>query len=103
MEAEAAAFFASLRDDVRSKAWFSIEDETARRDWDYRPRERSGVSLALMSAEQQKLAMQLLATALSVQGFATAAVIMALEDVLDEIEGRHRGRSAADAGEIADE
>jgi hypothetical protein len=96
MEAEAAAFFASLRDDVRSKAWFSIEDETARRDWDYRPRKRSGVSLTLLSAEQQKLAVQLLATALSVQGFATAAVIMALEDVLDEIEGRHRGRHRND-------
>jgi hypothetical protein len=85
-----------LRDDQRSKAWFSIEDETARRDWDYRPRSRAGFALTDMSPEQQKLALKLLATGLSVQGFATAAVIMALEDVLDEIEGGGRGRHRDD-------
>ena len=92
----AAAFFASLRDDQRARAWFSIEDESARRDWDYRPRQRAGLSLAAMSAEQQKLASRLLATALSLQGFATASAIMALEDVLDEIEGGQRGRHRND-------
>jgi hypothetical protein len=93
---EAAAFFSSLRDDQRSKVWFSIEDESARRDWTYVPRERPGLSLTSMSAEQQKLASQLLASALSVQGFATACVIMALEDVLDQIEGGNRGRHRHD-------
>jgi hypothetical protein len=96
VQAEATAFFSSLRDDQRSKAWFSIEDESARRDWTYVPRARPGLSLTAMSSEQQKLASQLLATALSVQGFATACVIMALEDVLDEIEGGNRGRHRND-------
>jgi hypothetical protein len=49
-----------------------------------------------MTVEQQKLASQLLASALSVPAFATAAVIMALEDVLDEIEGGRRGRHRGD-------
>lgn len=96
MEREAAAFLDSLRADQRSKAWFSIEDETARRDWTYVPRSRPGLSLVEMSAEQQKLASKLLASGLSVQGFATACVIMALEDVLDQIEGGNRGRHRND-------
>jgi hypothetical protein len=92
MEAAVTAFLESLRNDQLDAAVFAFGDETTRRDWTYVPRQRPGLSLEAMTAEQRKLAMQLLASALSVQAFAAASVIMALEDVLDEIEGGNRGR-----------
>jgi hypothetical protein len=92
MEAAVTAFLESLRNDQIDNACFAFSDETVRRDWTYLPRQRPGLSLTAMTGEQQKLASQLLATALSTQAFATAAVIMALEDVLDEIEGGGLGR-----------
>ena len=92
MDREATAFLESLRNDQLDEAVFAFGDDNVRRKWAYRPVPRSGLSLAAMTAEQQKLASRLLATALSAPAFATAAVIMALEDVLDEIEGGHRGR-----------
>jgi hypothetical protein len=96
MEAALTAFRESLRNDQIDAACFAFGDETTRRDWTYVPRERPGLMLAAMTLEQQKLALQLLSSALSVQAFATAAVIMALEDVLDEIEGGHRNRHRND-------
>jgi hypothetical protein len=92
VEREAAAFLESLRNDQIDRACFAFGAEKTRRNWTYLPRNRPGLMLADMTAEQQKLASQLLASALSTQAFATAAVIMALEDVLDEIEGGNRGR-----------
>jgi hypothetical protein len=92
MEAAVTAFLESLRNDQIDAACFAFSDEAARRDWTYVPRRRPGLALSRMDANQQKLASQLLATALSAQAFATASVIMALEDVLDELEGGHRQR-----------
>jgi hypothetical protein len=96
MHGEAVAFLESLRSDQAAEAVFDFGDEAVRRDWSYVPRTRRGLSLERMEADQQTRAIRLLATALSVQGFATAAVIMALEDVLDEIEGGRRGRRRND-------
>ena len=95
MEAAATAFLESLRNDQIDKAVFAFGDDATRRRWTYLPGERPGLSLTAMTPDQQKLALQLLASALSIEGYATATVIMALEDVLDTIEGggrhRHRG------------
>jgi hypothetical protein len=67
-----------------------------RRDWHYVPRSRNGVSLAILTSPQRQLALRLLATALSTNAYATATAIMALEEVLDEVEGRTRGRHRDD-------
>jgi hypothetical protein len=96
VEAAATAFLESLRNDQIDAACFAFGDDAVRRDWTYLPGPRSGLSLGAMTVEQQQLAMQLLASALSTPAFATAAVIMALEDVLDQIEGGHRGRHRND-------
>jgi hypothetical protein len=95
MEAALTAFLESLRNDQLDEAVFAFGNEATRRQWTYLPGARPGLALTAMTPEQQKLALQLLASALSIEGFATATAIMALEDVLDQIEGgrrhRHRG------------
>jgi hypothetical protein len=96
MEAEVTAFLESLRNDQIDAACFAFGDDAVRRKWTYLPGPRPGLSFVAMTVEQQKLALQLLASALSTPAFATAAVIMALEDVLDQIEGGHRGRHRND-------
>jgi hypothetical protein len=74
----------------------AFADTTARKDWHYVPRRRAGLSLAAMAQPQAKAAYDLLATALSVPGLATATAIIALEDVLDRLEGGHRHRHHRD-------
>jgi hypothetical protein len=92
----AAALLALLDDDQRARATATFADETARRDWHYVPRARRGLALADMSAVQQKAAISLLRTGLSASSFATACLVMALEDVLDDREhgrGPRRGKT----------
>jgi hypothetical protein len=96
VQQEAADLLASLAPEQRATACFPFPADDERRDWTYVPRQRPGLALTFMDAEQQKRASRLLATALSTEGFATAAVIMALEDVLDRIEGGHRFRHRDD-------
>jgi hypothetical protein len=96
LPAEATAFLESLRNDQIDKAVFAFGDEATRRQWTYLPGTRPGLPLTAMTPEQQKLALQLLASALSIEGYATATTIMALEDVLDQIEGGHRHRHRGD-------
>lgn len=69
-------------------------DEDERRNWHYVPRRREGLSLADMDATQEQAAFGLLASGLSVSGYTTATAVVALEEVLDRIEGgaRHRHR-----------
>jgi hypothetical protein len=80
----------------RPEARLPFEDEDERRNWHYIPRARRGLALAEMDAGQANAAYDLLATALSLHGFATATAVMALEDVLDRIEGGHRHRHHRD-------
>ena len=64
-----------------------------RGDWHYAPRRRNGLALREMDERQRGLALALLASALSPRGDAKARAIMALEDVLGELEqgrGPHR-------------
>jgi len=81
----------------RQAQWPFPSDEERRR-WYYTPTDHGGLPLSAMRPAQQQLAMRLLATGLSRAGYVTAATIIGLENVLDELEGwgrswgRERGR-----------
>lgn len=63
-------------------------DAPARREWHYAPRARPGLPLEDMSARERAQVHHLLAAALSPEGHAKVKAIMALEEVLREIENR---------------
>jgi hypothetical protein len=93
-----AAWLASLDDEQRSAAELPWPSEQERVRWFYTPTDHGGLPLASMDAAQQGLAMRVLASGLSAEGYATAATVMGLENVLDRLEqwsvrwGRERGR-----------
>jgi hypothetical protein len=61
--------------------------DDVRHDWHYVPRARPGLCLADLRAEQQKTVFHLLRTGTTASSYATACLVMALEDVLDDREG----------------
>ncbi|WP_433519261.1 DUF3500 domain-containing protein [Nonomuraea sp. CA-143628] len=63
----------------------AVEAERVR--WFYTPTDHGGVPLGELSPRRQGLAMRLLASGLTRPAYATACVIMGLENVLDELEG----------------
>jgi hypothetical protein len=89
----ASKFLASLTPEQRQKATFTFEDETNRLDWHFIPRERKGLPLKELDQKQQDLALALLRTGLSAQGYKKATSIMQLETVLGEIEAKARAAS----------
>jgi len=100
--AEAArALLDSLSGDQRRQAQWDFPSDEERRRWFYTPTDHGGLTLGEMRPAQQRLAMRLLATGLSRAGYVTAATIMGLENVLDELEawrasfGHERGRDPA--------
>jgi hypothetical protein len=97
--AEAArAFVDSLSADQRRLACWEFPSDAERLRWYYTPTDHGGLTLGEMRPAQQRLTMRLLATGLSRAGYVTAATIMGLENVLDELEawrtsfGHARGR-----------
>lgn len=90
MRGAARAFLESLAPEQRSSATapFSTPDH---RDWTYLPGSRPGLALADMTDRQRELAMELLDTGLSEHGAARARGIMALEQILSDLE-RETGR-----------
>lgn len=88
MRAAAAAFVESLTHEQRLIACQPFSDHDARMDWSYYPRRFPGVSLADLNHRQRKAAQVLLRTGLSASGYARARQVMAIEDVLDDMEGR---------------
>ena len=80
----ADAFLASLSGAQRSKALFAFDD-AERLDWHFVPRQRRGLPLSDMSAEQQQLARGILRAGLSQRGYLTASTIIELELVLREL------------------
>ena len=84
----AAALLAALDDAQRAKAALPFADEDERRRWAYFPRDFHGLPLLQMDVRQQKLAHALIISGLSAHAYAKVTAIMALESVLDEIEGR---------------
>jgi hypothetical protein len=80
--AEAAnAFLASLDDGQRDTVTFPFDDDE-RYNWHYVPRKRSGLPLKEMNDAQQSLALALIESALSQDGYQKVDTIRHLEDVL---------------------
>jgi Protein of unknown function (DUF3500) len=73
-------------------------DDPERTAWFYTPTDHGGLPLNEQRPGQQQLAMRLLASGLSDEGYAVAAIVIGLENVLDQREswtrdwGRERGR-----------
>lgn len=86
--AEAATdWLASLAPEQRRQAAFGFPDDAERTLWYYTPTERGGLPLVEMDPIQQRLAHRLIASGLSNPGYAAAATIMGLENILDAREG----------------
>ena len=97
MRSAADALLSNLNRDQLAKALYPFEDEDERRDWDFIPKYRPrGLPLREMTDRQQVLAQQLLASALSLPGYAQAVSIMAFENVLRELNAPRAGLAAAE-------
>jgi len=93
----AVALLASLTDPQREQATRPIASPL-RKDWHYVPRQREGVMLGELSAEQKKLVHNLMQTALSDSGYLKATDIIWLETVLYELSNQ---RAFRDPGKYA--
>jgi hypothetical protein len=96
MRSSASVLLKAMAGEQRELAARPFTDDVARRWIEYRPLPRPGASLADMSLDARKAALQLLATGLSEHAFAQAMGIMALEEVLDLRERWRRGRHSND-------
>ncbi|QKE84412.1 DUF3500 domain-containing protein [Arthrobacter sp. NEB 688] len=73
-------------------------DDAERRRWFYTPTDHGGLTVHEQRPTQQRAAMRLVASGLSMAGYVTVATVMGLENVLDRVEGfvtifdRERGR-----------
>lgn len=98
MREAAVAFVKSLRPELRDRAVLAFDDAN-RLDWHYIPRQRAGLSLKEMTDAERLAAHDLLRAGLSSRGYRKAMLVVALEDVLREIEeGRGRDASYRDPG-----
>ena len=91
MTAAARTFLDSLSADQKQKAQLPF-DAGERFNWFYTPVARKGLPLKEMNDAQRRLALGLLRTGLSEQGYSKAETIRALEDVLVEMGGNPRVR-----------
>lgn len=82
----AKAFLGALNEEQRGKAMFEFAGEE-RENWHFIPRERVGLPMLEMTAQQKLLAMALVSTGLGESGIMKAVTIMSLEEVLYEMEG----------------
>jgi hypothetical protein len=85
MAGAANNFLAALSPDQRAKAVYEMKDEE-RFDWHFIPKPRKGLPIKEMTPAQRNLAHALLGTGLSQRGYAKAATIMSLEQVLFDLE-----------------
>lgn len=88
MRQAAGELLGALEGEGREKLMRPFSDEAERRTWYYWPSARKGLPLGEMGARQQTAAFRLLASGLSLTAYAKATAIVALERVLDELEGR---------------
>jgi hypothetical protein len=77
----ANTFLSSLWNDQKAIATYPFEDDQ-RFDWHFIPKLRKGLSFGAMRPDQRLLAMALVSTGLSQQGFVKATTIMSLDQVL---------------------
>jgi Protein of unknown function (DUF3500) len=86
MTTAATNFLASLTPEQRQQATFAF-DSTERLRWHFVPQfERNGLQIKTMTEPQRKLAHELLKTGLSARGYTTYTQIMALENILRDVE-----------------
>ena len=83
----AEAFLRLLDEQQSAKAQYSYEDDE-RYNWHFVPRERNGLPFKEMNEQQRQAALALLKASLSDQGYKKTTSIMALENVLREVESR---------------
>jgi hypothetical protein len=80
------AFVPTLSPEQRRECMFAMDDP-GRLDWDFIPKpDRQGVPLYRLDRHQRTMAHSLIASGLSVQGYSQALQIMAMENMLREIE-----------------
>lgn len=85
MKSAAITFMDSLEPDQREALQFDF-DNKLREDWNFVPMQRQGIGFDRLNHAQRYLAMSLLQTTLSHRGFDTSMKIMALEQVLFDME-----------------
>jgi Protein of unknown function (DUF3500) len=87
MTAAAAAWLESLTPAQRAKAAQPFTRTAERLRWYYTPTEQGGLPLGEMGTAAARNAHRLLASGLSAPGYALAATVIGLENVLDAAEG----------------
>lgn len=103
MAEAASAWLSSLTAEQRTVAHGTVPAydnslDAERRRWFYTPTDHGGLTVHQQRPAQQRAAMKLVATGLSMAGYVTIATTMGLENVLDRVEGfvtrfdRERGR-----------
>jgi Protein of unknown function (DUF3500) len=96
MRSAATTLVAALDDKQRKLVCVPFADASTRTKITYLPRPRPGACLADLDRVGRKAVHRLLGTALSDHAFAQAMTVMALEEVLDRVEGGQRGRHSND-------
>ncbi|HEX4655242.1 MAG TPA: DUF3500 domain-containing protein [Mycobacteriales bacterium] len=86
MGTAAADWLGVLRADQLDRAQYPFDDPQ-RREWFYTPNIQAGLTLADMTATQQRATHRLVANALSDRGYAVLAAVMGLENLIDAEEG----------------
>lgn len=84
---EQASTFLATCDDAQVEAVQWPFDHEEREVWFYTPTDHGGLSFHNMTPTQHRLTHKLLATGLSRAGYVTANAIIALENLLDQLEG----------------
>jgi hypothetical protein len=86
----------TLTPGLRRQAEFPMDDPS-RLDWDFIPKsDRKGVPIAVLDRHQRTIAQTLIRSALSMRGYTKALGIMAMENVLRELEADRHGVIAGD-------
>jgi hypothetical protein len=77
----------AVHDDARRALCLPFADEEQRRTWFYWPGPRAGVALGALDATGRALVHRLVKSVLQLPAYAKVVTILALEDVLAEMEG----------------
>lgn len=81
-------FLDVLTHEQRRRACLPFADHAERMNWAYYPRRFAGISLAELNHRQRKAAQRLVRSGLSASAYARVRQVMAIEDVLDDLEDR---------------
>ena len=90
MAVAAADFLASLDAGQSTRVRLDFGDKAERENWHYIPRARAGLPLKDMDDKQRERALALVGTGLSPGARAKVRTIIALEEILGQIEGPNR-------------